>query len=104
MHTGAKGTLRLQKASFTVGRDADVKLPGSSISGAHARFEWRGARLFITDLESAGGTVYDGTTLMPGVAYAAGPGAIIRFGATADGHEYKLVRLHRATRACLLCV
>lgn len=65
------------------GPGAEVKLAGPAVAAEHARFDWRGKSLFITDLESSG-TSYDGNRLMPGVAYAAGAGAIVEFGDAAN--------------------
>ena len=62
------------------GPSAEVKLSGPSVAAEHARFDWRGSKLFLTDLESAAGTKYDGARLMPGVAYVTGAGAVVDFG------------------------
>ena len=66
------------------GPSAEVKLAGPAVAAEHARFDWRGKSLFLTDLESASGTTYDGNRLMPGVAYAAGAGAVVEFGDAAN--------------------
>ena len=73
---------RVAKPSFVVGSgpSAEVKLSGPSVAAEHARFDWRGSKLFLTDLESAAGTKYDGARLMPGVAYVTGAGAVVDFG------------------------
>lgn len=87
----AKPILRVSKQSFVVGSGslADVQLCGDSVAAEHARFEWRNTRLFVTDLNSAQGTTYDGTCLVPGVAYAAGNDATIAFGSD-PSNEYRL--------------
>jgi pSer/pThr/pTyr-binding forkhead associated (FHA) protein len=76
----------VSEQSFVVGSGpgAKVKLAGPAVAAEHARFDWRGRKLFLTDLESARGTFYDGNRLMPGVAYAAGAGAVLEFGDAAN--------------------
>lgn len=44
--------------SYVMGRQdtADIVLPNSTVSRAHARIEWDGGQFFITDLNAANGT------------------------------------------------
>lgn len=44
--------------SYVLGRQdtADIVLPNSTVSRAHARIEWDGGQFFITDLNAANGT------------------------------------------------
>ena len=44
--------------SYVIGRQdsADIVLPNSTVSRAHARIEWDGGQFFITDLNAANGT------------------------------------------------
>lgn len=61
----------LTKDAFVVGSGsgADVRVDDASVAPEHAKLEWRGGRLFITDLGSGKGTSFDGNNIMSGVAY-----------------------------------
>lgn len=51
------------------GKAADVRIEDASVAEEHCKFEWRGGRLFITDLGSGKGTSFDDNNIMSGVAY-----------------------------------
>lgn len=63
----------------TVGRDLDntIHIDAPSVSKRHARLEWRGGRLILTDLDSRYGTLVEGTRVRRAVL---APGHTIRFG------------------------
>ena len=94
------------------------------MAAEHARFDWRGGRLFVTDLDSASGTHFDGArcvkpssgpraakwptrrtraealtrarSLRAGVAYLTGDGATITFGKPAAGATAVVLQLQAA--------
>ena len=72
----------LSLASFVVGSgaDAQVRVADAAVSAQHVRFDWRAGRLFVTDLESSGGTHFDGVCIRPGVAYSAADGVLLCLG------------------------
>lgn len=78
----AKGVLDQTKDVFTVGSGAgaDVVVSAPGVAAEHCRFNWRGGRLFVTDLGA--GTTFDGNPLMAEVAYLVGNGAKICLGGT----------------------
>jgi pSer/pThr/pTyr-binding forkhead associated (FHA) protein len=59
-------SIRLGRAPFVIGRDADCQLRPQSgrVSGRHCSFIIRGEQLFIRDLNSANGTFVDGERLL----------------------------------------
>jgi len=76
----------LTLATFVVGSgaEAQVRVKDAAVAAAHARFDWRSGRLFVTDLESGGGTFFDGVCIRPGVAYSAADGVVVRARAAAE--------------------
>jgi pSer/pThr/pTyr-binding forkhead associated (FHA) protein len=58
-------TVVLPESPFIVGRGeaGNLRLADDYVSDAHARFEIRGGQLFLTDLDSANGTVVNGARI-----------------------------------------
>jgi hypothetical protein len=72
----------LTLATFVVGSgaEAQVRVADAAVTALHVRFDWRAGRLFVTDLESSGGTHFDGTCIRAGVAYSAANGVVLCLG------------------------
>lgn len=86
--------IELVKESFVVGSgtSADVRIDDAAVAPEHCKFEWRGTRLFVTDMGK--GTSFDGSDIMTGVAYI---GAFRRLTAK---HTRSHTRFSRCLRAC----
>ena len=84
----------LTLGSFVVGSgaEAQVRVADGAVAAQHVRFDWRSGRLFVTDLESAGGTHFDGVCIRPGVAYSAADGVVLCLGdpAAAAPTEFRI--------------
>ena len=84
----------LTLASFVVGSgsEAQVRVADPAVAAQHVRFDWRAGRLFVTDLESSGGTHFDGVCIRPGVAYSAADGVVLCLGdpAAAAPTEFRI--------------
>ena len=67
------------KSYIVVGRsrDCDLLLDDPTVSGRHARLEWRGKKILVQDLGSANGTFVDGERIETAEIR---PGADLRFG------------------------
>ena len=72
----------LTLATFVVGSgaEAQVRVADAAVAASHVRFDWRAGRLFVTDLETSGGTHFDGVCIRPGVAYSAANGVVLCLG------------------------
>ena len=84
----------LTQATFVVGSgaEAQVRVADAAVAAQHVRFDWRAGRLFVTDLESSGGTHFDGVCIRPGVAYSAADGVVLCLGdpAAASPTEFRI--------------
>lgn len=81
--TGSTGsfTLPLAPAIATVGRsNADVTVPDSSISVAHARIVIKDDTLDIIDMDSTNGTLVNGTPIPARQAWKVSAGDVVQFG------------------------
>ena len=67
---------------ISIGRVAgnDVVLNDAGVSSRHARLEWSGGALRVTDLGSTNGTFVNGARLAPNAAKSLAPGDRLRFG------------------------
>eukprot|EP00242_Pyramimonas_sp_CCMP2087_P013617 CAMPEP_0198198146 /NCGR_PEP_ID=MMETSP1445-20131203/1626_1 /TAXON_ID=36898 /ORGANISM="Pyramimonas sp., Strain CCMP2087" /LENGTH=192 /DNA_ID=CAMNT_0043867617 /DNA_START=209 /DNA_END=787 /DNA_ORIENTATION=+ len=63
---------------------ADVLFEGAGVSAKHARIDRKGSTVYITDLETKGGTYIEDTRLRAGVAYLLGPGSLVRLGGSEE--------------------
>ncbi len=79
------------KTYIVVGRsrDCDLHLDDPTVSGRHARLEWRGRHILVQDLGSANGTFVDGERIE---TKEIRPGADLRFGRQPFPWSAKAVR------------
>mgnify|MGYP002030960631 CR=1 FL=1 len=70
-------------------RDCDLILDDPTVSGRHARMEWRGKNIVVQDLGSANGTFVDGEAIE---TKEIRPGADLRFGRQPFPWSAKTVR------------
>lgn len=79
------------KTYIVVGRsrDCDLHLDDPTVSGRHARLEWRGRNILVQDLGSANGTFVDGERIE---TEEIRPGADLRFGRQPFPWSAKAVR------------
>ncbi len=68
-------------ASASVGREGDVQIDDAGASRVHARFDNRGAALWVSDLDSRNGTFLNGAAIATS-GQLAPPGSVVRVGRT----------------------
>lgn len=75
-------TISLAPGTLTIGRTPDntVALPHPLVARRHAELRSDAAGVFLTDLESASGTLLNGDRLLPGQPVAVPNGAVIQIG------------------------
>eukprot|EP00238_Polyblepharides_amylifera_P008182 CAMPEP_0196586504 /NCGR_PEP_ID=MMETSP1081-20130531/54529_1 /TAXON_ID=36882 /ORGANISM="Pyramimonas amylifera, Strain CCMP720" /LENGTH=143 /DNA_ID=CAMNT_0041908411 /DNA_START=308 /DNA_END=739 /DNA_ORIENTATION=- len=80
--SGSRSPITLKQGSFVLGssQSTDIEVIGAKIAGEHSRIDVKSGRVFITDLDTEGGTFVDENKLFPGVAYILGSGSEIRLG------------------------
>lgn len=82
---GREVSVSLDKLPMTVGKLANVSdfvINDTAVSKMHARFEERGGRVYVCDLNSTNGTVRNGILLGVNQSVALEPGDKLRFGRT----------------------
>jgi len=77
-------SLEIAAGSSVVGRDdeggADLIIPIPTVSGAHAKLEVEGDKVFVTDLKSTNGTFVDNERIAPDAKTELSTGANVIFG------------------------
>lgn len=82
---GKEVNISLDRLPMTVGKLANVSdfvINDTSVSKMHARFEERDGRVYICDLNSTNGTIYNGELLKINQSVMLEPGDKLRFGRT----------------------
>ena len=82
---GRDVNLPLDRLPMTVGKLASVSdfvIHDETVSKMHARFEEHGGKVYLCDLNSTNGTVYNGELLGVNQSVALEPGDRLRFGRT----------------------
>lgn len=82
---GEEVSISLDRLPMTVGKlsaVSDFVINDTSVSKMHARFEERGGRIYVCDLNSTNGTVRNGVMLGVNQSVALEPGDRLRFGRT----------------------
>lgn len=78
-----KKHIELKQFPCTVGKMAgcvDYVLPDDSVSRIHARFDMKGEKVFLTDMNSTNGTYKNGLRMQPQETVEIEPGDEVRFG------------------------